>query len=103
MILDEPTRGLDYKAKRYLGDTLIKLNKEGMTIIIVTHDIGFAHDYCHRSVIMSQGELITSGNTDHVLNQSYSYVTEAGKLFKGINSTITSEKGAITFLKDLIK
>ncbi len=98
MILDEPTRGLDYNAKSYLGETLINLNKDKMTIIIITHDIGFAHDYCRRSAIMSQGEIITVGNTDRVLNQSYSYVTEAGKLFRGIDPSITSEQEAIDFL-----
>jgi energy-coupling factor transport system ATP-binding protein len=100
MILDEPTRGLDYKARIKLGETMLQLNDEGISIIIVTHDIAFAHDYCCRSVIMSQGEVITVGKSGVVLNQSYSYVTEIGKLFRDINPNITREEDAITFMKN---
>lgn len=100
MILDEPTRGLDYEAKMKLGETMLQLNDEGISIILVTHDIAFAHDFCSRSMIMSQGELITVGKTDVVLNQSYSYVTEVGKLFRDINPDITKEADAVAFMKD---
>jgi energy-coupling factor transport system ATP-binding protein len=79
---------------------MLQLNDEGISIILVTHDIAFAHDFCSRSMIMSQGELITVGKTDVVLNQSYSYVTEVGKLFRDINPDITKEADAVAFMKD---
>lgn len=84
-LLDEPTRGLDLEGKKELGDILTKLNNQGITIILITHDIEFAYTYSKKSIILSKGELISFGETNKVLNQSYSYTTEEAKLFKGIN------------------
>lgn len=82
ILLDEPTRGLDNINKNLLGDLLLKLQKKGITIILITHDIEFAYTYSEKSLIISRGELIIYDDTETVLNQSLSYTTELGKLLR---------------------
>lgn len=84
LLLDEPTRGLDFKGKKTLGRILRKLNEKGITIMLITHDIEFAYAYSEKSLILSRGELICFGKTEEVLNQAYSYTTELGKLSKSL-------------------
>ncbi|MGQ9759335.1 MAG: energy-coupling factor ABC transporter ATP-binding protein [Candidatus Methanomethylicaceae archaeon] len=67
VILDEPTTGQDSRQKLHLVSLLKKLNKEGKTVVIVTHDIEFAADFIPRSVIMSKGKIIADGPSQEIL------------------------------------
>ncbi len=65
LVLDEPTFGQDYRQKKQLGDFLRQLSENGITIIIVSHDLEFILDFTQRILVISQGELIKD---DEVLN-----------------------------------
>lgn len=67
LVLDEPTIGQDATEKRKLMDLLHELNMNGITIIIITHDIEFTAEYVPRCLIMSKGKLIADGPTKYVL------------------------------------
>lgn len=67
IILDEPTTGQDYNQKKNLMKILEKLNDEGKTIIVVTHDIEFVADFIPRCIIMSDGEIVADGPSDEIL------------------------------------
>lgn len=67
VILDEPTTGQDSRQKLHLVSLLKRLNKEGKTIVVVTHDIEFAADFIPRSVIMSKGKIIADGSSEEIL------------------------------------
>lgn len=58
IIFDEPTEGLDPINKKMLEDVLDRLNKEGKTILISTHDVDFAYRWADRTVVFSDGEII---------------------------------------------
>lgn len=58
IIFDEPTEGLDPINKKMLEDVLDRLNKEGKTILISTHDVDFAYRWADRAVVFSDGEII---------------------------------------------
>jgi energy-coupling factor transport system ATP-binding protein len=88
LLLDEPTRGLHYEAKIKLGRTLKKLNDSGTTIILVTHDMDFACEYCSRFLLMFDGEAAAEGTRSEVLSQSLYFTTTINKLFKGIDEDI---------------
>ena len=60
IILDEPTVGLDEKRKRYLFEELSQINKQGIGIIIVTHDRETAKEYVKRSVLIKDGKIYES-------------------------------------------
>lgn len=61
MVLDEPTSGLDPRGASHIMRLLYKLNKEGMTIIIATHDVDMAPLYADKIYIISKGEIIKEG------------------------------------------
>ncbi|MGC8936254.1 MAG: energy-coupling factor ABC transporter ATP-binding protein [Candidatus Methanomethylicaceae archaeon] len=67
VILDEPTTGQDQRQKLHLVSLLKKLNSEGKTVVVVTHDIEFAADFIPRSIIMSKGRIIADGDSEEIL------------------------------------
>lgn len=62
LILDEPTTGLDYAQQCYLMDLLRDLNREGTTIIIVTHALRLVGRYCNYAFCLSQGARVAEGH-----------------------------------------
>ena len=57
LLVDEPTSALDQENTNKLVDTLKKLNIEGLTIVIITHDLPFAELVCNRIIQMNQGKI----------------------------------------------
>lgn len=83
LLLDEPTRGLDYGAKAQLVDLLTGWRKAGMGIVLVTHDVELAAALADRVVLMSQGELIAQGAPGTVLGASPLFAPQIARLFPG--------------------
>lgn len=69
LFLDEPTTGLDPQAKRNLWQLIRKLNDEGMTIVITTHNMEEAEVLCHRIAIMDKGKIIALGKPESLISQ----------------------------------
>ena len=63
MLFDEPTSALDPEMIQEVLDVMIALAKDGMTMIVVTHEMGFARKVAHRVVFMDQGEVIEDAPT----------------------------------------
>jgi len=61
LLLDEPAAGLRYKEKQALAELLAKLRGEGMSVLIVEHDMDFVMNLCDRLVVMEFGTLIAQG------------------------------------------
>ncbi|MGB9938131.1 MAG: ATP-binding cassette domain-containing protein [Methanobacterium sp.] len=66
MVLDEPTSGLDPKGASQILRLLYNLNKEGMTIIISTHDVDLVPLYAYQVYIISKGTIIKKGSPQEV-------------------------------------
>lgn len=66
MVLDEPTSGLDPKGASLILQLLYKLNEEGITIIISTHDVDLVPLYADKIYIISEGEIIKEGTPEDV-------------------------------------
>lgn len=64
MLFDEPTSALDPEMISEVLDVIVDLAEEGMTMICVTHEMGFARKAADRMVFMDQGEIIESGTPD---------------------------------------
>ena len=58
LFLDEPTTGLDPQAKRNLWNLVRRLNADGMTIVLTTHNMEEAETLCHRIAIMDHGKIV---------------------------------------------
>ena len=67
MLFDEPTSALDPELVGDVLEVMRTLAREGMTMIVVTHEIGFAREVCDRVVFMADGELVEQGEPGKVL------------------------------------
>ena len=67
LFLDEPTTGLDPQAKRNLWDLVWELNKNGMTIVLTTHNMEEAEKLCQRIAIMDHGRIIAEGTPQELI------------------------------------
>jgi polar amino acid transport system ATP-binding protein len=61
MLFDEPTSALDPEMVKEVLDTMIDLAKEGMTMLCVTHEMGFARQVADRVIFMDRGEILETG------------------------------------------
>jgi ABC-type polar amino acid transport system ATPase subunit len=61
MLFDEPTSALDPEMIREVLDVMRNLAKSGMTMIVVTHEMGFAREVADRVVFMDEGEIVEEG------------------------------------------
>jgi len=68
MLFDEPTSALDPEMIGEVLDVMKKLAEAGMTMIVVTHEIGFAREVADRVVFFDCGKILESGPTEQVLN-----------------------------------
>ena len=83
LLLDEPTRGLDYQAKQALVELLAGWRDEGMAILLVSHDVELAALVADRVLLMSQGEIIAGGSPRDVLSSSPLFAPQVARLFPG--------------------
>jgi polar amino acid transport system ATP-binding protein len=65
MLFDEPTSALDPEMIGEVLDVMVKLAREGMTMIVVTHEMGFARQVADKIVFMDQGEILEVGTPQH--------------------------------------
>lgn len=68
MLFDEPTSSLDPEITKEVLHTMKQLASEKMTMIIVTHEIGFAKEVASKILFMSEGEILESGTPDEIFN-----------------------------------
>jgi ABC-type polar amino acid transport system ATPase subunit len=65
MLFDEPTSALDPEVITEVLDVMVKLAREGMTMIVVTHEMGFARQVGDRVIFMDQGRIVEEGTPEH--------------------------------------
>ncbi|MFF8675754.1 ABC transporter ATP-binding protein [Streptomyces sp. NPDC015242] len=80
LLLDEPTRGLDYAAKARLVAVVRGLAAEGHAIVLATHDVELAAELAHRVVLLAGGEVIADGPTAQVVVSSPSFAPQVTKI-----------------------
>ncbi|MFG2512760.1 ABC transporter ATP-binding protein [Streptomyces sp. NPDC048584] len=80
LLLDEPTRGLDYAAKARLVTILRGLAAEGHAIVMATHDVELAAELAHRVVLIAEGEVIADGPAAEVVVASPSFAPQVAKI-----------------------
>ncbi|MEV7234283.1 ATP-binding cassette domain-containing protein [Streptomyces sp. NPDC051020] len=80
LLLDEPTRGLDYAAKARLIGVLRGLAAEGHAIVLATHDVELAAELAHRVVIIADGEIVADGPTRQVVVSSPAFAPQTAKI-----------------------
>jgi ABC-type polar amino acid transport system ATPase subunit len=69
MLFDEPTSALDPEMVKEVLDTMVALAEDGMTMVCVTHEMGFAREVANRVVFMDQGQILEAGSAQQIFGQ----------------------------------
>ncbi|WP_030866723.1 ABC transporter ATP-binding protein [Streptomyces sp. NRRL F-2747] len=97
LLLDEPTRGLDYAAKARLIEILRALAADGHAIVLATHDVELAAELAHRVVILAGGEIVADGPTAEVVVSSPAFAPQVAKILAPAHwLTVTQVAKALT-------
>ncbi|MFI7355750.1 ABC transporter ATP-binding protein [Streptomyces avidinii] len=80
LLLDEPTRGLDYRAKAELIRIVDDLAAEGRAVVISTHDVEFVARAADRVVVMAEGDVVADGPTTEVIVASPVFAPQTAKI-----------------------
>ena len=76
MLFDEPTSALDPEMIKEVLDVMVSLAQEGMTMIVVTHEMGFARTVANRTIFMDEGEIIEENTTQEFFDHPRSERTQ---------------------------
>jgi energy-coupling factor transport system ATP-binding protein len=80
LLLDEPTRGLDYPGKDALGHILRELASAGTTVLLATHDVEFVAAVAERAAVLADGEIVSLGPAADVLGETPSFAPQVQKV-----------------------
>lgn len=95
LLLDEPTKGLDASAKLEFAAVLRKLKAEGVTIVIVTHDVEFASICADRCAMFFGGRIVSDGTPDRFFSENSFYTTAVSRTTRGFfDNAVTVEDAA---------
>ena len=82
LLLDEPTRGMDYLQKRALASFLREQKRRGRTTVIATHDVELVAQVADRIVLLGDGEVVVDGPPREVMTDSLVFAPQVNKLLR---------------------
>jgi energy-coupling factor transport system ATP-binding protein len=96
LLLDEPTRGLDYDAKARLAALLTALAADGHGIVLATHDVELVADVATRAVVLADGEVVADGPAREVVCHSPVFAPQVAKILAPAEwLTVAEVEGAL--------
>ena len=95
LIMDEPSKGLDANAKALLRDVIWQLKTDGVTILLITHDVEFAALCADRCAMFAQGRIASVDSTDRFMSDNRFYTTAASRITRRFtDGAYTAERAA---------
>ncbi|MFJ9624465.1 ABC transporter ATP-binding protein [Streptomyces sp. NPDC101181] len=95
LLLDEPTRGLDYRAKTQLIAMVDQLAAEGRSVVVSTHDVEFAARAADRVVVMAEGDVVADGPTSEVIVASPVFAPQVAKILSPLPYLTVDQVAAV--------
>ncbi|MFJ7088084.1 ABC transporter ATP-binding protein [Streptomyces griseus] len=95
LLLDEPTRGLDYRAKTQLIAMVDELAAEGRSVVISTHDVEFAARAADRVVVLAEGDIVADGPTTEVIVASPVFAPQVAKILSPLPYLTVDQVAAV--------
>ncbi|MBQ4580905.1 MAG: energy-coupling factor ABC transporter ATP-binding protein [Clostridia bacterium] len=99
LLLDEPTKGVDAAAKTRLIGVLKALKSQGMTLVIVTHDVEFAAECADRCCFVFRGQIISQGTPRECFGQNSFYTTAVSRMTRGLMDDAVTVADAARLLR----
>jgi energy-coupling factor transporter ATP-binding protein EcfA2 len=84
VLLDEPTRGLDYRAKQHLACFLRRHAEDGGAVVLSTHDVEFVAECASRVIVLADGEVVSDGDAADVLVSSPTFAPQVAKIMRPV-------------------
>ncbi len=84
LLLDEPTKGIDAAARNRLTTLLRTLRDQGMTLLIVTHDVEFAAECADRCCMVFRGQIVSEGTPRAFFGENSFYTTAVSRMSRGL-------------------
>ncbi|WP_327256534.1 ABC transporter ATP-binding protein [Streptomyces sp. NBC_01244] len=100
LLLDEPTRGLDYRAKNELVRIVDDLAAEGRAVVISTHDVEFVARAADRVVVMAEGDIVADGPTTEVIVASPVFAPQTAKILAPLPFLTVDQLAAVLTAAD---
>ena len=84
LLLDEPTRGLDYATKRHVAAEISDLAAAGGSVLLSSHDVEFVAGVADRVIVLAHGEIVADGSALDVLSASPSFAPQVAKILRPV-------------------
>ncbi len=84
LLLDEPTKGIDVHFKKKLAHLLTELKENGITVVIVSHDVEFCAEYADRCALLFDGNIVSEDTPREFFSGKSFYTTAANRMSRGI-------------------
>lgn len=84
LLLDEPTKGLDAEFKQIFAGILQTLQRRGVTVLMVSHDVEFCAEYAHRCALFFDGNIVTEGPPRTFFSGNSFYTTAANRMARTV-------------------
>ena len=91
LVLDEPTRGLDYHAKVALTGLLRRLRDSGAALVVATHDVELVAQVADRALVLAEGELIAHGPAREVVCHTPAFAPQVAKVLRPLEFLTVAE------------
>lgn len=92
LLLDEPTKGIDAQTKARLTDALDEVHRQGVTIVMATHDIEYAAGFANRCSLLFQGEIVADDEPESFFRGNLFYATPLHRLLHGRRTAPAGEE-----------
>ncbi len=96
LLLDEPTKGMDSFLKQKLAGILDRLRDDGLTVVMVSHDIEFCAAYASRCALFFDGGVVTEGEPRQFFSGNNFYTTAANRMSRGLLEGVVTADDIVT-------
>lgn len=96
LLMDEPTKGLDAEFKQVLAEILQSLLRQGVAVLMVSHDIEFCARYAHRCALFFDGGVVTQGPPRSFFSGNSFYTTSANRMARDLAPQVVTAEELIT-------
>ena len=99
LILDEPTKGIDSFFKETLAQILCRLKEQGVTIVMVSHDVEFCAQYADLVSMFFDGQVLTTDSPRRFFGNNSFYTTAANRMSRHVFSMAVTAEDVVTLYK----
>ena len=96
LLLDEPTKGFDAEFKVTFADIIDKLTKQGVTVLMVSHDVPFCAEYAHRCGMFFDGNIVAEGTPREFFSGNSFYTTPANRMARHLIPNAVTVEDIVT-------